>query len=91
MHTALKFQRMSFAACIILAPLSISLYLVTWAGNLRQPVVSGVGDQEVVEAEVVGIVEHYVAGLRFLVHGSQKRLERGVFVVAQSTRRTGGL
>src|SRR5947209_836488 len=29
MHTALKFQRMSLAACIILAPLSISLYLVT--------------------------------------------------------------
>ncbi len=26
MHTALKFQRMSLAACIILAPLSISLW-----------------------------------------------------------------
>ncbi|MFL5655853.1 MAG: hypothetical protein ACJ8CB_16945 [Ktedonobacteraceae bacterium] len=39
MHTALKFQRMSLAACIILAPLSISLYLVTWAGNLRQPLI----------------------------------------------------
>src|SRR5437899_2415361 len=40
MHTAFKFQRMSLAACIILAPLSISLYLVTWAGNLRQPLIA---------------------------------------------------
>src|SRR2546421_11367605 len=40
MHTALKFQRMSLAACIILAPLSISLYLVTWAGNLREPLIA---------------------------------------------------
>jgi hypothetical protein len=40
MHTAFTFQRMSLAACIILAPLSISLYLVTWAGNLRQPLIA---------------------------------------------------
>lgn len=38
-HPALTFQRMSLAACIILAPLSISLYLVTWEGNLRQPLI----------------------------------------------------
>src|SRR5215831_14212825 len=37
MSTAFTFQRYAFAACIILAPLSISLYLVSWAGNLRQP------------------------------------------------------
>jgi len=28
---------MSFAACIILAPLSITLYLVSWEGNQRAP------------------------------------------------------
>jgi hypothetical protein len=37
LSTAFTFQRYAFAACIILAPLSISLYLVSWAGNLRQP------------------------------------------------------
>ena len=35
--TAFTFQRMSFAACIILAPLSITLYLVSWEGNQRAP------------------------------------------------------
>ncbi len=35
--TAFTFQRMSLAACIIFAPLSITLYLVTWEGNLRAP------------------------------------------------------
>src|SRR6266516_4494630 len=37
--TAFTFQRMSLAACIILAPLSITLYLVSWAGNLRDPLI----------------------------------------------------
>jgi hypothetical protein len=37
MSSAYTFQRYAFAVCIILAPLSISLYLVSWAGNLRQP------------------------------------------------------
>src|SRR5437667_7028780 len=40
MHAAFKFQRMSLAACIILAPLSITLYLVSWEGNLRQPLIA---------------------------------------------------
>jgi len=40
MSTAFAFQRMSLAACIILAPLSITLYLVTWDGNLRQPLIA---------------------------------------------------
>jgi hypothetical protein len=39
MHPAFIFQRRSLAACILLAPLSISLYLVTWEGNLRQPLI----------------------------------------------------
>lgn len=40
MHAAFRFQRVSLAACIILAPLSISLYLVSWAGNLREPLIA---------------------------------------------------
>lgn len=39
MHPAFTFQRVSLAACILLAPLSISLYLVSWPGNLRQPLI----------------------------------------------------
>lgn len=35
--TAFTFQRMSLAACILLAPLSITLYLVSWVGNQRAP------------------------------------------------------
>ena len=37
--TAFTFQRMSLAACIILAPLSITLDLVSWPGNLREPLI----------------------------------------------------
>src|SRR5690349_11418724 len=35
--TYLKVQRALLAACIILAPLSITLYLVAWPGSGRQP------------------------------------------------------
>src|SRR6266571_1095145 len=35
--SAFTFQRLSLAACILLAPLSITLYLVTWEGNQRAP------------------------------------------------------
>src|SRR5947207_11050205 len=35
--TAFTFQRVSLAACILLAPLSITLYLVSWEGNPRAP------------------------------------------------------
>ena len=38
--SAFLFQRWSLAACIILAPLSITLYLVSWPGNLRQPLIA---------------------------------------------------
>jgi hypothetical protein len=38
--TAFAFQRVSLAACIILAPLSITLYLVSWPGNLRAPLIA---------------------------------------------------
>lgn len=35
--TAFTFQRLSLAACILLAPISISLYLISWQGNQRAP------------------------------------------------------
>lgn len=35
----LPWQRALLATCIVLAPLSITLYLLTWEGNLRQPLV----------------------------------------------------
>ncbi len=38
--TVFTFQRLSLAACIILAPLSITLYLVSWPGNLRAPLLA---------------------------------------------------
>ncbi len=40
MHPAITFQRVSLAACILLAPLSITLYLVSWPGNGRQPLMA---------------------------------------------------
>jgi hypothetical protein len=36
----LKAQRMLLATCIILAPLSITLYLVAWSGSGRQPLIA---------------------------------------------------
>jgi hypothetical protein len=38
--TAFTFQRISLAACIFLAPLSITLYLVSWQGNGRAPLIA---------------------------------------------------
>src|SRR6266567_5602364 len=38
--TALTFQRYAFSACIILAPLSITLYLLSWEGNGREPLIA---------------------------------------------------
>src|SRR5216684_8503380 len=40
MHPALTFQRRSLAVCILLAPLSITLYLISWPGNLREPLIA---------------------------------------------------
>ncbi len=39
-HSALRFQRVCLAACILLAPLSITLYLVSWQGNGRAPLIA---------------------------------------------------
>jgi hypothetical protein len=39
-YRAFQLQRMLLAACIVLAPLSITLYLISWPGNLRQPLIA---------------------------------------------------
>jgi hypothetical protein len=57
MSSALKFQRMSLAACIILAPLSITLYLVTWEGNLREPFIA------IALAGPTGNTLHFIGGI----------------------------
>src|SRR5260370_6260532 len=38
--SASTLQRLSLAACILLAPLTITLYLVSWPGNLRTPLMA---------------------------------------------------
>ncbi len=38
--SAFTFLRISLAACILLAPLSITLYLVSWQGNGRAPLIA---------------------------------------------------
>lgn len=40
MSTALAFQRTLLAACILLAPISMTLYLLSWQGNLRAPLIA---------------------------------------------------
>ena len=55
--TAFTFQRMSLAACIILAPLSITLYLVSWAGNLREPLIDSA------MAGPTGNTLHFIGGI----------------------------
>ncbi len=55
--SAFTFLRVSLAACIILAPLSITLYLVSWPGNLRQPLVAAA------QAGQTGNVLHFIGAL----------------------------
>ena len=37
MHPAFRFQRVCLAICIVLAPLALSLYAISWKGYLRDP------------------------------------------------------
>ncbi len=37
LHPALVFQRISLAICILLMPLSLAFYLLSWEGNQRAP------------------------------------------------------
>lgn len=36
-HPAFAFQRISLAACVLLMPVSLALYLLSWEGNQRAP------------------------------------------------------
>ena len=53
----LKMQRALLAACIILAPLSITLYLVSWSGNGRQPILAAAA------AGATGNTLHFIGGV----------------------------
>ncbi|WP_201359745.1 hypothetical protein [Dictyobacter formicarum] len=54
---AFAFQRICLASCIILAPLSITLYLVTWEGNLRDPLAASA------VASSTGNILHLIGGM----------------------------
>lgn len=56
-HSAHTFQRICLAACIILAPLSLSLYLIPWEGNLRQPLIDSA------MAGTSGNTLHFIGGV----------------------------
>lgn len=53
----LKTQRALLAACIALAPLSITLYLVSWSGNGRQPLLAAAA------AGSTGNTLHFIGGV----------------------------
>ncbi|HEX2350298.1 MAG TPA: hypothetical protein VHI51_17820 [Ktedonobacterales bacterium] len=53
----LKMQRTLLTACIILAPLSITLYLVSWSGNGRQPILAAAA------AGATGNTLHFIGGV----------------------------
>src|SRR5689334_15375514 len=57
MPTYLRPQRALMAACILLAPLSITLYLVSWPGNGRAPLVASAA------AGSMGNVLHFIGGI----------------------------
>ncbi|HEX9414310.1 MAG TPA: hypothetical protein VF916_12465 [Ktedonobacterales bacterium] len=52
-----NWQRALLATCIILAPLSITLYLVSWPGNGRQPLVASAA------AGSTGNILHFIGGV----------------------------
>ena len=55
--TYLKWRRTLLAACIILAPLSLTLYVVSWTENLRQPLVASA------TAGATGNALHFIGGV----------------------------
>ncbi len=57
MPSALKLQRTLLAICILLAPLSIALYLVSWSENLRQPLAATAA------AGPAGNTWHFIGGV----------------------------
>lgn len=57
MPAYLRVQRTLLAACIILAPLSITLYLVSWPGNGRAPLLASAA------AGSTGNILHFTGGI----------------------------
>jgi hypothetical protein len=55
--TSLQWRRTLLAACIILAPLSLTLYVVSWTENLRQPLVASA------TAGATGNALHFIGGV----------------------------
>jgi hypothetical protein len=55
--TVLKLQRMGLAACIIMAPLSISLFVLSWPANLREPIAASA------MAGSFGNTLHFIGGI----------------------------
>ncbi|HEU5434531.1 MAG TPA: hypothetical protein VFU81_22855, partial [Thermomicrobiales bacterium] len=52
-----KWRRALLAACIILAPLSISLYVISWTASVRQPLVASAA------AGSLGNTLHFIGGV----------------------------
>jgi len=57
MPSAFKFQRMFLALCIVLAPLSVTLYLVTWTEDWRKPL------DAAAQASQTGNTLHLIGGV----------------------------
>ena len=55
--TYLRVQRVLLAICIVLAPLSITLYLVSWPGNGRAPLLASAA------AGSTGNILHFIGGV----------------------------
>ena len=66
--TAFTFQRISLAICIVLAPLSITLYLVSWEEErvLRELEAAHLGPSIKAKARLAGLMSH-VGGYDHLV------------------------
>jgi len=55
--SVLKAQRTGLEACILLAPLSISLFVLTWPANLREPIAASA------MAGSFGNTLHFIGGI----------------------------
>ena len=66
MLTALTFQRMSLAACIILAPLSITLYILAWPENPAPVAFNSTAAAPIVTSAMAGPTGntlHFIGGI----------------------------
>lgn len=66
MHSAIRFQRILLAACIILAPLSITLYVLAWPENPANVVINNTGASFIdtsIMAGPTGNLLHFIGGI----------------------------